>query len=1012
MNIVKGQGVPDFVLLDELTENATYENLKIRFNQDQIYTYIGDVVVSVNPYKNVPIYTDQFINEYRGKYKYERAPHIYALANDAYRFLLQNLVNQTVIISGESGAGKTVSTKIIMDYISKVSTGSSEVDHIKTKLLSSNPLLEAFGNAKTLRNDNSSRFGKYMEILFEPNGAPIGGYITNYLLEKSRVVQCGAGERSFHIFYQVLAGLADDQLKSLFLTRDPTSYYYLKRSGCSKVDTIDDVKDFRAVQLALKTLTFPDNTVQEMWRVLAAILHLGNVNFAESQGVETGQVSCQISNPDEIEVIANLLNCDRTTLSRALTSRSISTGVSRRKSVISVPLDVNGAVYSRDALAKALYDKLFNFIVNHINSVFQVEKPEEKLSIGLLDIYGFEIFESNSFEQFCINLCNEKLQQVFIELTLKSEQEEYVREGIEWTPVKYFNNNIICELIEKKPMGIISLLDETCLLSESNDQTFLDKLDNYFKTHAHYQSYQTVKDRSIPLNSFRLLHYAGEVTYNIAGFVDKNKDMLFQDLIVAMQTSSLGLLKSLFPMSSTQAENKKRPETAGSQFRTALSGLIQKLLKCNPHYVRCIKPNDEKRAGFLDEQRTRHQIRYLGLVENVRVRRAGFANRQTYERFFNRYRIILPETYPIFKNTPKHGTEIIIKALGIPSEEVRFGKTKVFLKSPKTLFSLEEKRANEMPKVVITMQKTIRAYMERSKWQQRKAAIKIVLFIRKHRARRYVTELNTAFSNVRTDPTWGKNAVWPKAPPALRHAEELVKKVHKNWRAEKLILSLEEKQQALMRQKVLAYDIFKGKKPWDLGRRFEGDYLETEANPHLKDYVKAMQKIFQVYQDQRIMFADYVGKVNKNSKQQKRGIVMTERNIYKHDPKKFKLRKVAVPIAQVTDVCMSTKKDWFVVIHMEEPERDLLFDVGITGQEKCSEFVSALAAVYKNLTEKTLPIYFTDHINYNNNVKKKKGQTPVSHYTLDFQVSKEVNETTFKKGKGNNNVILVPESMQ
>jgi myosin-1 len=913
MEIKAGEGVPDFVLMEHLTEDATWQNIKLRFEKDIIYTYIGDVVVSVNPYKQLNIYSDDYVNEYRGKYKYERAPHIYALANDAYRFMLQNLHNQCVIISGESGAGKTVAAKIILDYISKVSTSSKEIDLIKRQLLSSNPLLEAFGNAKTLRNDNSSRFGKYMEILFLPNGAPVGGTIQNYLLEKSRVVQCAPGERSFHIFYQMLAGLSDAELQSLCLKRDPSAYYYLKRSGCYQVDGVQDALEFKVVLGALKILSFPEDKIQDLWKILAAILHLGNVNFAEDPAdlTETGQVSCHVANPEEVEIVANLLQCDRGFLSRALTYRSIATGAGRRQSVICVPLDVSQAIFTRDALAKALYDRIFNWIVAHINSVFRVEKPEEKLSIGLLDIYGFEVFDNNSFEQFCINLCNEKLQQVFIELTLKSEQEEYLREGIEWSPVKYFNNKIICDLIEGKPLGIISLLDENCLITESTDQSTLEKLNKYFGKHPHYQSYATVKDRSIPIDCFRLKHYAGDVTYRIVGFLEKNKDTLFTDLIAAMQTSKLGLVQQLFPPVANLYDNKKRPETAGSQFRTALNNLIAKLLRCNPHYVRCIKPNDNKQPGVLDEQRVRHQIRYLGLVENIRVRRAGFANRQTYERFFHRYRMICQETYPRWNGTNKEGCQLILKLHNIGGDEVRFGKTKVFLRSPKTLFYLEEKRSAELPRIVTLMQKTLRAYMARSKWQQRKSAIKILLFYRKYRARKYIQELCTAFANVRTDPTWGKKTPWPTPPKVLRQADVLIHKIHKCWRAEQMIKQLDPKSAASMRQKIIAYDIFHNKKPWDLPRRFEADYLEKESNPHQKEYIKAMQRIFQKYGDQRIMFADYVDKINKNSRVQKRGVVVTEQNIYKHDPKKFKLRKVAVPIAKITDICVSTKKRLF-----------------------------------------------------------------------------------------------------
>lgn len=346
------------------------------------------------------------MTNYRGRYKYERPPHIFALANDAYRFMTQRMENQCVIISGESGAGKTEATKIIMRYIAKVSASSTEVDRIKDMLLNSNPILEAFGNATTLRNDNSSRFGKYMEISFEGNGAPVGGRITNYLLEKSRVVSVGAGERSFHVFYQLLAGYGASALRSeLYLESDPARYKYLARSTNTKVPTINDSDDFKEVQRAMKTLNFSDAQQKQVWRTVAAVLHLGNLTFNEHQPAnDAGAVTTTIANPDVADTVATLLSCDNHTLKRALTYRAITTGVGRRQSVIEVPLDEAQALYTRDALAKALYERLFNWIVQHINTALAPHdgRFDDKIGIGLLDIYGFEVFQSNSYEQFCI----------------------------------------------------------------------------------------------------------------------------------------------------------------------------------------------------------------------------------------------------------------------------------------------------------------------------------------------------------------------------------------------------------------------------------------------------------------------------------------------------------------------------------------------------------------------------------------------------------------------------------
>jgi len=1003
MNREKGEGVPDFVLMDVISEDALMQNIKLRYQTDNIYTYIGSVVVAMNPYKRMEhLYNKNKIDEYRGRYMYEVAPHIYALSNDVYRSLLQNQEDQCVIISGESGAGKTESSKILMQYISAVSKSSTEVDRVKSQLLDSNPILEAFGNAKTLRNDNSSRFGKYMEIQFEKDGSPVGGKISNYLLEKSRVVNRAKGERSFHIFYQLLSGCRE--LNQYQLQPDPNNYYYLKHSDCSKVETINDPSDFQQVLKGMEVLGFSPQEKASMWRILAGILHLGNVNFAETKS-PTGQTRVVVQNDQAVAAAASCFQCHLETLKKALTSRTISTGVGKRQSVINVPLDAFQAVFTRDALAKAIYERLFNWIVIHINERLVCRIPGPKLVVGVLDIYGFEIFENNSFEQFCINLCNEKLQQLFIELTLKSEQEEYVREGIKWEPIKYFNNKIICDLIEGKPMGVIALLDECCLLADSTDITFLDKCNKNFNGHAHYESYSSTQDRTISNQSFRLKHYAGDVTYNVIGFLDKNKDTLFIDLVQTMLTSKDPLLASLFP--APDINDKKRPLTASTQFKNALGLLMAKLLACQPHYIRCIKPNDYKKAGQFDDDRVRHQVRYLGLLENVRVRRAGFAYRSTYDRFLWRYKMVCQETWPNFRGDPRAGVERILQAHSVKAEEFRLGKTKVFIRNPTTLFYFEEKREEMMPRVVSMMQAAWKGFVCRSKWAERKAAIKIQMFYRKYRFRRYFKDLNRAFANVRNDaPNWGKYVQWPANPAVLNQGVFLLRKVWANWRARMMVLSLTPEEQAHMRQKVLAYDIFRGNKPWDIPRRFDADYLEKDSNPHKDKYIIGMQTLFSTYGDTQIMFADYVAKVNKVGKSQKRGIVITEQNIYKHDPKNYKVRKFGTPIVEVKSISCSPRKDTFVILHCKEPYRDFVLDLGTEGEEKVSEFVTVLVQEYRKLTGEGLPIHFSDRISYNNSRTNEK---PGKNELVVFEGSNDpkLKHCQFKTGKGQN-IVFYP----
>jgi len=954
----KGSGVPDFVLLDILSEDALLENIRIRFKNDDIYTYIGDVIVSVNPFKKLNIYNTKDVENYRGRYKYERPPHIFAVSNDAYRNMCQNHDNQCIIISGESGAGKTEASKIVMTFIAQVSKSGTEVETIKDKLLQSNPILESFGNAKTLRNDNSSRFGKYMEIQFSQNGAPKGGKITNYLLEKSRVVAPAVGERNFHIFYHLLSAEAS-LLKSLQLgPKEFNKYRYLSVSDCFSVPTINDAAEFKTLCAALKTLNFSNSDQEAMWKILASVLHIGNIEFETQNSAETGQETVKIKNNQDILTICKLLQCEENALSRSLISRSITTA-KHRSSVIRVQLDGPQALFSRDALAKALYERLFNWIVDTINLNINDPKEKDWLKIGVLDIYGFEIFQNNSFEQFCINLCNEKLQQLFIELTLKSEQEEYVKEGIEWTPIKYFDNRTICELIEKKPIGIISLLDEACLLAKSTDISFLETLNKNFGSHAHYASYASTKNRSIGDTHFTLKHYAGDVTYNVVGFLEKNKDTLFQDLKYAMTTSSISLIQNLFPKEDSSAQNK-RPTTAGTQFRTAVNDLIQTLLACSPHYIRCIKSNDEKKSGILTDDRVRHQIRYLGLLENVRVRRAGFANRQTFQRFFHRYKMLCKETWPSWGGDLVSGVKKILAAHKIQSDQYRLGKTKVFIRDPKTLFYFEEKREVELPRIAIIIQTAIRGYMARNRFAEKKAATYILWFYRKSKFGRWFLSVFNVFKSVRSDPLLGKNLQWPVPPKVLMTGQDNLKKIHARWRAKTMIKSLPEDMLSLMRQKVTVLEVFGHSKPWDVKRRFEGDYLEKDSNPLKEKYVSSMQQLFQKYGDTQINFADYVYKVNRKCKLDKRAIVVTEKNIYKNDPKNYKVKKYGYPIVECKSISVSTQKDTYIVVHATEPKRDIIIDLGVEGPEKVSEFVCVIVDEYKRLTGQRLKVNFSD----------------------------------------------------
>ncbi|XP_041118427.1 unconventional myosin-Ib isoform X9 [Polyodon spathula] len=709
-------GVGDMVLLEPLTEKSFIENLRKRFNHNEIYTYIGSVVISINPYRSLPIYTPDKVEEYRNRNFYELSPHIYALADEAYRSLRDQDKDQCILITGESGAGKTEASKLVMSYVAAVCGKGAEVNQVKEQLLQSNPVLEAFGNAKTVRNDNSSRFGKYMDIEFDFKGDPLGGVISNYLLEKSRVVKQPRGERNFHIFYQLLSGASEDMLKKLKLERDFSKYNYLSLDSAT-VTGVDDASCFRTVKNAMQIVGFMDDETQSVLELVGAVLKLGNIEFKPESRVNEVDES-RVKDKNELKEICELLGIDQSVLERAFSFRT----VEAKQEKVSTTLNVAQAYYARDALAKNLYSRLFTWLVNRINESIKAQTKKRKKVMGVLDIYGFEIFESgeNSFEQFIINYCNEKLQQIFIELTLKEEQEEYIREGIEWTHIEYFNNSVICDLIENNTNGIMAMLDEECLRPGTvTDSTFLEKLNQICADHQHFESRMSksskfLNDHSLPHNCFRIQHYAGKVLYHVDGFVDKNNDLLYRDLSQAMWKANHSLIKSLFPDGNPAKINLKRPPTAGSQFKASVATLMKNLQTKNPNYIRCIKPNDQKASHIFTDSLVCHQVRYLGLMENVRVRRAGYAFRQPYEACLERYKMLCKQTWPHWRGQARDGVEVLLKDLQIPAEEYSYGRSKIFIRNPRTLFSLEEQRKRRLHGLATLIQKIFRGWKART----------------------------------------------------------------------------------------------------------------------------------------------------------------------------------------------------------------------------------------------------------------------------------------------------------
>uniref|UniRef100_A0A673ZMP4 Osteoclast-stimulating factor 1 n=1 Tax=Salmo trutta TaxID=8032 RepID=A0A673ZMP4_SALTR len=719
---VKISGVDDMVLLSKINEDAITDNLKKRYMDDYIFTYIGSVLISVNPFKQLPYFTDREVELYQGAAQYENPPHIYALADNMYRNMMIDCENQCVIISGESGAGKTVAAKYIMGYISKVSGGGPKVQHVKDIILQSNPLLEAFGNAKTVRNNNSSRFGKYFEIQFSRGGEPDGGKISNFLLEKSRVVSQNQGERNFHIYYQLLGGATKEMRENLGVTT-PDYYLYLNQSGTYTVEDVNDKKEFSDTMEAMSVVGLSVDDQDMVLQIVAGILHLGNIAFREEGNYAV------VESEDFLAFPAYLLGISQEGLKNKLTSRIMDSKWGGKTESIAVTLNTEQASFTRDALSKALYSRLFDFLVDSINKAIQ--KDHEEFNIGVLDIYGFEIFQKNGFEQFCINFVNEKLQQIFIELTLKAEQEEYVQEGIKWTPIEYFNNKIVCDLIESKlnPPGIMSILDDVCATmhakGEGADQTLIQKLQAGISSHEHFNSWN---------KGFIVHHYAGKVSYDVSGFCERNRDVLFNDIIELMQSSEFAFIKTLFP-ENLEAEKKGRPTTASSKIKKQANNLVQTLMKCTPHYIRCIKPNETKKPRDWEDTRAKHQVEYLGLRENIRVRRAGYAFRRAFAKFLQRYAILTRETWPRWTGEERKGVLHLLRSVNMDQDQYQLGKTKIFIKAPESLFLLEEMRERKYNGYARAIQKAWRKHIAVRKYVKMREEASDILLNKKERRR-------------------------------------------------------------------------------------------------------------------------------------------------------------------------------------------------------------------------------------------------------------------------------------
>ncbi|XP_029434330.1 myosin-15 [Rhinatrema bivittatum] len=810
MNPPKFDMIEDMAMLTHLNEASVLHNLRKRYANWMIYTYSGLFCVTVNPYKNLPVYKTEVVAAYKGKRRSEAPPHIFSIADNAYHDMLRNRENQSMLITGESGAGKTVNTKRVIQYFATVAAigdPSSKKSQPATRtggtledqIIQANPALEAFGNAKTLRNDNSSRFGKFIRIHFGTTGKLSSADIDIYLLEKSRVIFQQPGERSYHIFYQILTGKKAELLDMLLVSSNPYDFHFSSQ-GVVTVDNLDDGEELMATDQAFDILGFLVDEKYGAYKLTGAIMHFGNMKFKQKQREEQAEAD----GTENADKAAYLMAISSSDLVKGLLHPRVKVG----NEYVTKGQTVEQVVYAVGALAKAVYDRMFKWLVTRINKTLDTKLPRQ-FFIGVLDIAGFEIFDYNSFEQLCINFTNEKLQQFFNHHMFVLEQEEYKKEGIEWEFIDFGLDLQACIDLIEKPLGILSILEEECMFPKATDMTFKSKLyDNHLGKSPNLQKPRPDKKRKYEAH-FELVHYAGVVPYNIVGWLEKNKDPLNETVVGFFQKSSNKLLACLFEnyISADSAEysgEKKRKkgasfQTVSSLHKENLNKLMTNLRSTAPHFVRCIIPNETKTPGAMDPFLVLHQLRCNGVLEGIRICRKGFPNRVLYADFKQRYRILNPSAIPEDKFVDsRKASEKLLGTLDIDHIQYRFGHTKVFFKAG-LLGHLEEMRDERLSKILTLIQARARGKLMRIEFQK----------ILERRDALLVIQWNIrAFMTVKNWP-WMK--LFFKIKPLLKSAEtekemanmkeEFLKLKEALEKSEARRKELEEKQVGLVQEK-------------------------------------------------------------------------------------------------------------------------------------------------------------------------------------------------------------------
>ncbi|XP_069053299.1 myosin-9 isoform X3 [Lepisosteus oculatus] len=808
MNPPKFSKVEDMAELTCLNEASVLHNLKERYYSGLIYTYSGLFCVVINPYKNLPIYSEEIVDMYKGKKRHEMPPHIYAITDTAYRSMMQDREDQSILCTGESGAGKTENTKKVIQYLAHVASShktKKDQGELEKQLLQANPILEAFGNAKTVKNDNSSRFGKFIRINFDVNGYIVGANIETYLLEKSRAIRQAKEERTFHLFYYMLTG-AGDKLRSELCLESYNSYRFLS-NGNVTIPGQQDRELFMETMESMKIMGIPEDEQIGLLKVVSAVLQLGNMNFKKERN------SDQASMPDDTaaQKVCHLMGMNVTDFTRAILTPRIKVG----RDYVQKAQTKEQADFAVEALAKATYERMFRWLVMRINKALDKTKRQGASFIGILDIAGFEIFELNSFEQLCINYTNEKLQQLFNHTMFILEQEEYQREGIEWNFIDFGLDLQPCiELIEKpaSPPGILALLDEECWFPKATDRSFVEKVVQEQGSHSKFHKPKKLKDEA----DFCIIHYAGKVDYKADEWLMKNMDPLNDNVATLLNQSSDKFVSELWKdvdrivgldkvagmsdaMPGAFKTRKGMFRTVGQLYKEQLAKLMATLRNTNPNFVRCIIPNHEKKAGKLDAHLVLDQLRCNGVLEGIRICRQGFPNRIVFQEFRQRYEILTPNAIPKGFMDGKQACVLMIKALELDPNLYRIGQSKVFFRAG-VLAHLEEERDMKITDVIISFQAWCRGYVARKAFARRQQQLTAMKVIQRNCA---------AYLKLRNWQWW---RLFTKVKPLLQVSrqeeemqakdEELLKTRERQQQAELQLKELETKQHQLQAEKL------------------------------------------------------------------------------------------------------------------------------------------------------------------------------------------------------------------